>query len=118
MTAILSLMESALAWRTTAFPQILKSELEELGLEELPLQQGLSTSSVALDDELRAVILSSTEDGGLIRVHAGLFYTGVIAGCSCADDPTPMNKQNEYCEIDVFIHRDTGEARIELRSNH
>jgi len=117
MTTILSLPESARAWRTAAFPRILKSELERLGLEELPLQQGLSASSVALDDELRVVVLSTTEDDGMIRVHAGLFYTGVVAGCNCADDPTPLDRENEYCEIDVLIHRDTGETRIQLHSN-
>ncbi len=114
MTTILSLPESARAWRTAAFPRILKSELERLGLEELPLQQGLSASSVALDDELQVVVLSTTEDDDMIRVHAGLFYTGVIAGCNCADDPAPMDRENEYCEIQVRIDRRTGAARIAL----
>jgi hypothetical protein len=114
MTTILSLPESARAWRTAAFPQILKSELERLGLEELPLQQGLSASSVALDDELQVVVLSTMEDDGMIRGHAGLFYTGVVAGCNCADDPTPMDRENEYCEIEICIERATAQATITI----
>ncbi len=114
MTAALFLPESARAWRTEAFPQVLKAELEKLGLKELPLQQGLSASSVALDDELQAVILSVEETGTHVDVHAGIFYTGIIAGCSCADDPTPMDRVDEYCEIHVRIDAATGESTIRL----
>ena len=114
MTAALFLPESTRAWRTEAFPQVLKAELEKLGLKELPLQQGLSASSVALDDELQAVILSVEDQQTHINVHAGIFYAGVIAGCSCADDPTPMDRVNEYCEIDIYIDSTTGKATIKL----
>ena len=43
------------------------------------------------------MLLSASEDAGLLRVKAGIFYTGIIAGCSCADDPTPIDELNEYC---------------------
>ncbi len=114
MTAALFLPESVRAWRTEAFPRALKAELEKLGLDELPLQQGLSTSSVALDDELQIIILSAEDKGSHIDARAGIFYTGVIAGCSCADDPTPLERVNEYCEIDIYIDSTTGKATIKL----
>ncbi len=110
----LRLPKSAQAWRTPDFSQTLKRELEALGLDELPLQQGLSASSVALDDWMQAIILSSKETSGIIHIHAGLFYTGVVAGCSCADDPTPLERENEYCEILIRLDHASGEAKISL----
>ena len=97
-----------------AFSMQLKAALENLGLKELPLQQGLSASSVALDDELQVIILSVEEKQAHIEVHAGIFYSGVIAGCNCAGDPTPVDRVNEYCEIDIRIEADTGETAIRL----
>ncbi len=95
----------------------IRKALEKMDRNKLPLQQGLSGSSVALDDELQVVMLSTRVEKDAIEARAGLFYTGVIAGCSCADDPTPMDRVNEYCEIDIRINRETGEARISLHPN-
>ncbi len=96
------------------FTAQLKTTLEKLGVKELPLQKGLSQASVALDDELQAIILSVEEEHPHINVRAGIFYTGVIAGCSCADDPMPVERVNEYCEIHIRIDAATGEASIRL----
>ena len=108
------LTDAAQAWGTGAFESVLKEELKSLGLNGLPLQQGLSSSSVALDDSLQVVLLSVGDDTGQILVRAGLFYTGIIAGCSCADDPGPVEEQTEYCEVTVKILKATGAASIEL----
>lgn len=105
----------ALAARgTPQFSAILKEEIEQQGGAHLPLQQGLSTGSYALDDRISVMINSVTEDAGIIRVRAGIFYAGVIAGCSCADDPTPVNENNEYCEVRFDISTSTGEASVTL----
>ena len=85
--------------------------------QQLPLQQGLSTGSVAMSDKLSAMIISVTEDAGFIRAKAGLFYTGIIAGCSCADDPTPVDEHPEYCEVQLDINRVTAETTIALSEN-
>jgi hypothetical protein len=47
-------------------------------------------------------------------VKAGIFYTGVIAGCSCADDPTPVDELNEYCVVQFDIDRMTAETTVRL----
>lgn len=102
------------AWGTPAFGDILKDEIAQLGSEQLPLQQGLSTSSYALDNKLNARIISVSEEANVIRVKVGIFYTGIIAGCSCADDPTPINENNEYCEVRLDINKITAETAITL----
>jgi len=93
---------------------VLKQELEQLGADQLPLQQGLSASSVALDDPVSVMITGVSEDRGFIHVRAGIFYSGIIAGCSCADDPTPVSENNEYCEVRLAIDKTTAETTISL----
>jgi len=102
------------AWGTPEFKGVLKAEIEKLGAEHLPLQQGLSTGSYALDNKLDVMIISVSEDDAVIRAKAGIFYTGIIAGCSCADDPTPVDEHSEYCEVRLDIDRITAETRIAL----
>lgn len=102
------------AWGTPAFEDILKEEIEQLDAEQLPLQQGLSTSSYALDNKLKVRIISVSEDASFIHAKVGIFYTGIIAGCSCTDDPTPINENNEYCEVQLDINKTTAETAVTL----
>ena len=102
------------AWGTPEFKGILKQEIEQLTVDQLPLQQGLTTGSHALDNKLRAMIISVADEGSLIRARAGIFYTGIIAGCSCADDPTAVNEESEYCEVQLDIDKATAGTTVVL----
>ena len=81
---------------------------------QLPLQQGLSTGSHAIDNQLEAMIIRVSGEAGVIRVKAGIFYSGIIAGCSCADDPTPVSEQSEYCVVQLDINTMTGAVAVVL----
>lgn len=109
---MIRLTKSLSVWGTPAFRETLKREIEDLGATHLPLQQGLSTGSYAIDDGLQAMILGVAEGPTTIRVQAGLFYSGIIAGCSCADDPTPVEAHSEYCEVALDIDKATGETTV------
>lgn len=102
------------AWGVPDFESVLKKEIEQLGAEHLPLQQGLSTGSYALDNKLQAMIISVSEDAGFIRAKAGIFYAGILTGCSCADDPTPVNEESEYCVVRLDISKSTAETTVAL----
>lgn len=106
------LIRSLQAWGTHAFESTLKAELMALGTELLPLEQGLRTGSVALSDKLGVMVLDAGETPSEIRVRAGIFFTSIIAGCACADDPTPVNENAEYVEVDLRIDRLSGEAWV------
>lgn len=82
--------------------------------EQLPLQQGLTTGNYVIAHQHTAMINSVSEAGNLIRVTAGIFYQGVIGGCSCADDPAPINESDEYCEVRIEIDKATAETTIAL----
>ena len=99
---------------TPEFETALKQEIEQLDAGLLPLQQGLSASSYVTDRPFQVRIISVREDAGKIRVKAGIFYTGIIAGCSCADDPTPIDELNEYCVVVFGIDPMTAETTVTL----
>jgi hypothetical protein len=113
-TATVRLPKSAAAWNTPDFETVFREELAALGNAQLPLQQGLAHSSHATDTPPQVMLIGTKEDDDGIRVRAGLFYTGIIAGCSCADDPTPVDEQAEYCVVEVVLDLASGTAMIGL----
>ncbi|MGC2457559.1 MAG: hypothetical protein WA435_06160 [Gallionellaceae bacterium] len=104
------------AWKTPGFEALLKQEIAQLGADHLPLQQGLSTGNYVIDGPITVVINSIAEMDDVIRVVAGIFYQGVIGGCSCADDPTPISEINEYCEVQLDISKTTAATAVTLVS--
>ena len=111
---MIRLTNSLKAWGASNFEDVLKREVEQIKADALPLQQGLSLSSYVTDSPHKAVIVNVSEEADFIRVKAGLFYSGIIAGCSCADDPTPISEQTEYCEVLFAINKKTAEAKVIL----
>jgi hypothetical protein len=111
---VIRLPQSLKAWGAPGFRDVLKQEVERLDAALLPLQQGLSRSSYVTERPFQAMILGVDEAASSIRVRAGIFYTGVIAGCSCADDPSPVDELNEYCEVLLVIDRHTSETAVSL----
>ena len=102
------------AWGTPDFEGILEEEIATMDAEQFPLQQGLSTGSHVIGSKFNAMIIGVSEAAGFIRVKAGIFYSGIIAGCSCADDPTPVNEESEYCVVQLDINKQTAETTIAL----
>ena len=80
------------AWGTPGFSAVLKQELKQIDAALLPLQQGLSASSRVVDGKFDVMVISASAEGDAIHAKAGIFYAGIIAGCSCAGDPTPVDE--------------------------
>ena len=114
---MITLSKSLMARASKDFKSVLKNEIKQLSVEQLPLQQGLEHSSHAVYDDPDVVILSVSEEGNYIRVKAGVFYSGIISGCSCADDPTPTDMVPEYCELQLDINKETGNTSVSLLQN-
>lgn len=60
------------------------------------------------------MIIGVAEENEYIRVKAGIFYQSIIAGCSCADDPTPIDTNQEYCVVQFIIDKSSSAAKVEL----
>lgn len=104
------------AWNADNAKKVIKEEIEKLDSTLLPLQKGLSLSSYVSDKPFSVTVLNLSNDNESKTVKVGVFYTGIIAGCSCADDPSPQDEQNEYCELQFIIDKNTAETRINLLS--
>jgi len=103
------------AWGTPEFEVILKQEIEQLDAGCLPLQQGLSGTSDVADEPFRVMLIGAALDTGTcIRVKAGIFYAGILGGCSCADDPTPLESQPEYCVLWFDIDKTSAATHVSL----
>jgi hypothetical protein len=118
----LRLPRSVSAWNhsagSTTFRNALLDELEALGsnhpaIQPL-LQASLTQTSAVSDSPLSFQLLSLREQKGQILAHLGVFYDGIIAGCSCADDPTPIDTITEHCELLLEIVITTAAARVSL----
>ena len=105
------------AWKKPAFSEAFKEEVMK-NREGLPLQEGLAHTSYALAGKIDAMIIGSMEENDFLTVKAGLFFQGMLIGCSCADDPTPVGEENEYCELNFRIDRKTGETSVSIQEDH
>ncbi len=111
---MIRLPESLKAWGLDHFNAVFKQEVEALNPQYLPLQEGLALSSHVTDRRVQVMPITASETVQFISVKAGVFFTGVIAGCNCADDPSPIDEQNEYCVIQLNIDKTTSETQISL----
>ncbi len=111
---MIRLEHSLQAWPSPGFEATVKKELLAVAGHSLPLQQGLRQGSHALEGTVAPVLLGAEQHGDVIRLRLGLHYQSIIAGCSCADDPTPQDTLSEYCVIQLDIDRATAAATIRL----
>jgi len=114
---VIKLIRSLEAWGTPDFENTLQEEIQKIETDILPLQKGLSQSSYVSDTDISVLILNISETVHDILAKIGIYYTGVIAGSCCADDPTPMSEQNEYCEVQFNINKLTAETTMSLLEN-
>jgi hypothetical protein len=114
-TPFLSFQEAIEAWPGTRFKQLLTAQLMQLNLDQIPLQKALSQGSFATLDNLQFTINNSELNEDLLTVRVGVFFSSILAGCNCSDDPSPVDLINEYCELELVINRLTGQGQFKLK---
>ena len=97
------------AWNTESFTRTLKSEIEHLPKGSLPLDRGTSQGGLVDDSNIVATIIRVADGGGSIEADVGIFFTEIVGGCSCGDDPMT---EHAYCEMRVTIDRTSAEAEF------
>jgi hypothetical protein len=108
-------LNSALrAWGTAEFEAVFKLEVAQLSHDQLPLQQGLSMGSDVLTSSITTIFLEGADLGEMLRIRTGIMYQSVIAGCSCADDPTSISENNEYVELLLDINKASALTTVTL----
>jgi hypothetical protein len=65
-----------------------------------------------VDEENLAVSVFSVADAGeRIEAKIGVFFSEIMVGCSCGDNPLPTHA---YCEMRVCIDKQTAQAECVL----
>jgi hypothetical protein len=98
-------------WGTPRFDQTLKNEIEAVEAACLPLSRGTGLGGRIDGSDLTVTIISARENGQTLQARAGVFFTEIVGGCSCGDEPY---SQPAYCLLQVTIDRPTACVRFEL----
>ena len=111
---MIDLSETLATWPTSEREAALKRALEGLDAACLPLQQALTQGSQVTAEPFQVMVLTTAETEDALEARVGVFFTSLLGGCQCADDPTPLDPLPEYAQIEVTIQRETGMARLSL----
>lgn len=104
-------LPATLACRAGAIEKVLKRELEGLPSGTLPLHRCTSRGGYVDDSAISATVIKVEQGVDRVRCKVGIFFTEIITGCGCGDDPFP---ENAYCELMVSIDKSTAEAEFEI----
>lgn len=99
--------------QTGSFETSLKRELEGLPAGSLPLDRATTRGGYVDDSDISVTVLHVQRDAHRVLCKIGIFFTEIVAGCGCGDDPVP---ENAYCELRLSIDNRTAEADIEVIS--
>ncbi len=100
-----SLPRTRSAWNTAAFAAAFKEEIAGVDPARLPLLRLLQHGSEIVGTP-QFMPLGSAMDGNILHLRTGVFLHSILSGCSCADDPTPIDTRNEYGELELLIGQD------------
>ena len=108
MTKLLDALQQS---QPGVFEKALKHELENLPAGTLPLEKGTNRGGFVDDSDISVNVISVIQDENSIQTKVGVFFTEIIAGCGCGDDPMT---ENAYCEMQISIDRTTFAAKFEV----
>ncbi|MFP5381210.1 MAG: hypothetical protein ACLGG4_03005 [Gammaproteobacteria bacterium] len=104
------LKKSAAAWGTDAFSSILKSEMECLRGDALPIAHVVGPGNRLDDSDLGVIVNAVSDHDHQIRATVGVFFAEVVACTTCSGGSGMCDEA--YCELTVTIDKATGEARF------
>lgn len=97
------------AWRSDGFGDALNREIRDLGTGVLPLASGVLQGGIVDGSSIRVTILRLADDDRAVHVEVGVFFTEVVGGCSCGDEPY---ESPAWCRLRISIDKATAEAEI------
>ncbi len=82
-----------------AFKHSLKLAIENLDPGSLPLHSFTTQGGQVDNKQITATIMQIDELEKLIHARVGIFFTEVVGGCSCGDDPYSVNAYGELLVV-------------------
>jgi len=92
-----------------ALAACLRSALGALPSGSLPLQAGCEQGGLVDDSECSISVLGLSRARGKTVARVGVFFTEIVGGCNCHDDPV---RANAYCLLEVVVRHADGQTRI------
>ncbi|MCK4742563.1 MAG: hypothetical protein KAT25_01950 [Sulfuriflexus sp.] len=108
---VINFISTLNSWGESSFNTKLIGDIMALPKNTLPLQKALSQGDMASERPDKISIMSSEETATEINIKLGVFFTEIISGCSCGDDPGSLNG---YCEMQLTIDRLDGNAEFKV----
>ncbi|OJZ19686.1 MAG: hypothetical protein BGP21_02875 [Thiobacillus sp. 65-29] len=105
------LEESVAAWGTDAFAATLKTELERLRSDVLPIGHAIAAGNRIDDSDLGVIVNAVSEDATHIHATVGVFFAEIVACTTCSGGSGMCDEA--YCELRVMIDKATGAARFD-----
>jgi hypothetical protein len=99
------------AFGTPGFAATLKQELLALDPALLPLDQATCQGGLADTENLDLTVLAAGPENGRLVARIGVFFTEVVGGCSCGDEPLCATA---YGQFRVVIDRRDASVRFSL----
>lgn len=91
------------------FADKLVRALRALPAGSLPLTAACTQGGWVDDSDLAISVLTISGDDGAVSARVGVFFTEVVGGCNCNDDPVGCSA---YGVVRVTLDRTTGIAEI------
>lgn len=107
----IELAGSLAAWPREDFVAVIKQELLSK-TADLPLHKGVAQGGMVDAGNMDLTVTKAVDRGDRIQVWCGVFFTEIVGGCSCGDDPAA---QHAYCEMEILIDKATAMAELRVR---
>ena len=98
-------------WPHGSWKSVLKHEIEALPSGSLPLEKAVTRCGIVDDSDISVTVINACQNAVSIQAKLGVFFTEIVAGCVCGEDPTA---ENSYCELLAHIDKITGAVDFEL----
>ncbi len=108
---MITLPASLKHWNSTSFKDTFKSEVLNLKPDSMPLHLATTQGGYVNYDNIGLSILSTNEDENYLNIKTGIFFTEVVGGCNCDDDPV---ETNNYCTLLINIDKSTSACSFTL----
>jgi len=99
---MIDLSNTRAAWGADNFSDVLKNEMRTVAPDLLPLYIKSAQGGMMDFNDISVSILSVDESEKTFKVMLGIFFTELIGGCNCDDDPTPVNS---WGKLEIAINR-------------
>lgn len=107
---MISLPKSIEAWPDGDVKRTLKNELEALPTGSLPLANYTTQGGMVDDENITITVFSIEDRSQYVSVRLGVFFSEVVGGCNCHDDPV---EENAYADISARIDKQSAKLSFD-----